>query len=315
MDDAESRRNKNDRKVSYRQDNADLSSSCARAEDDEIYLGDYLRVLIKYRWTILLICIFAVVATAIVSLVLPKIYSATASVVPPIEMLQKESELAGGLGLGKSSLISKAIGAGGIAELYVGILQSRAVADAIIDRLDLMKAYGPLKYRTVARNKLRKNTTVRVSDEGIVTITVEDTDPDRAAAIANACVDELDRQNKRLYAGQATSKRIFLANRLKEIEEKLSKIDDILSREARIQEMLFELLTREYELAKIEEAKSMPTVQILDRAVVPEKKSRPKRRQMVMFSAVAALFIAVFATFAREYYTKANVHRLNSSGR
>ena len=222
MDDTESRCNKNDRKVSYSQDNADLSSSCARAEDDEIYLGDYLRVLLKYRWMIFLICIFAVVATAIVSLVQPKIYSATASVVPPIEMLQRESGLAGGLGLGNSSLISKALGTGGIAELYVGILQSRAVADAIIDRFDLMKAYGPLKYRMVARNMLGANTTVRVSDEGIVTITVEDTDPDRAAAIANAYVDELDRRNKRLYAGQATSKRVFLANRLKAAPGRIS---------------------------------------------------------------------------------------------
>ncbi len=282
-------------------------------DEDEINLIDYFRVIFKYRRMILLICGIAVITTAIVSLVLPKIYSATASVVPPIEMLQRESKLAGtlgggagALGGGAGSLLSKVIGVTSISDMYAGVLESRVVADAIIDRFDLMKAYKEKKYKSNVRKKLKKNTTIDVSDEGIVNITVEDRDPNRAAAIANAYADELDRQNKRLYAGQATSKRIFLANRLKEIEEKLAKIEDILSREAKIQEMLFELLTREYEITKIEEAKSMPTVQVLDRAVVPEIKSKPKRTLMVMLSAIVALFVSIFAAFGREYFTKVN---------
>jgi len=169
----------------------------------------------------------------------------------------------------------------------------------------LMKVYKEKKYKTNVRKKLRKNTFIKVSDEGIVSITVEDRDPNRAAAMANAYVEELDRQNKRLSAGQATSKRLFLSNRLKEIEEELSKIENLLSREAKIKEMLYELLTREYEIAKIEEAKNMSTIQILDRAVVPERKCKPNRRQMVMLSAITALFLAVFAAFAREYFAKA----------
>jgi uncharacterized protein involved in exopolysaccharide biosynthesis len=255
---------------------------------------------------ILWICGIAVVTTAITSLLSPKIYSATASILPPIDIVQRESELAGALGGGASSLLSKAIGVTSIADMYAGILQSRVVVDTIIDRFDLMKVYEEKKYKSNVRKKLKKNTTIDVSDEGIVNVTVEDRDPNRAAAMANAYVEELDRQNKRLSAGQATSKRIFMGNRLKEIEEKLSKIDNILSREAKIQEMLFELLTREYELAKIEEAKSMPTIQILDEAVVPERKSKPKRTLMVMLSGITALFVAVFAAFAREYFSNVN---------
>ena len=274
--------------------------------EDEINLIDYFKVIFKYRRMILWICGIAVVTTAIISLLSPKIYSATASIVPPIDIVQRESELAGALGGGASSLLSKAIGVTSIADMYAGILQSRVVVDTIIDRFDLMKVYEEKKYKSNVRKKLKKNTTIDVSDEGIVNVTVEDRDPNRAAAMANAYVEELDRQNKRLSAGQATSKRIFLGNRLKEIEEKLSKIDNILSREAKIQEMLFELLTREYELAKIEEAKSMPTIQILDEAVVPERKSKPKRTLMVMLSGITALFVAVFAAFAREYFSNVN---------
>jgi len=306
MDDIESQSGNNDKQVSLSENKAALSSSCGSSEDDEIYLADYFRVLIKYRWMIFLICTVAVVGAVIVSLLLPPIYSATVSVVPPIEMLQKESGLASSLGLGKGSLISGALGGGGIAGLYVDILRSRAVADAIIDGHDLVKAYKRTRYRSDVREKLRKNTAVKTSDGSIVRITVKDSDPNRAAAIANSYVEELDRRNKRLYASQATSKRIFLANRLKEIEERLSRIEDIPAREARTQEMLFELLTREYEITKIEEAKSMPTVQVLDKAIVPEKKSAPRRRRIVMLSGITALLAAVFAVFAREYFAKAN---------
>ncbi len=273
-------------------------------EDDEISLIGYFFVLFKYRRMILWICGIAVVIAAIVSLSLPKTYSATTTIVPPMDIIQKSAELGGGLGGVKSSFISKAIGVTNIADMYVGILNSRAVVDAIIDKFDLMKVYGEKTFRSDIRERLQNNTKIKVSDDGIIRIAVEDRSPDRAAAIANAYVEELDQQNKRLSAGQATSKKEFLENRLKEIEKKLSEIDNILSREAKIQEMLFELLTRECEVAKIEEAKSMPTIQVLDKADVPEKKCKPNRRQMVMVSAMVSFIIAVIAAFGCEYFAK-----------
>jgi len=188
--------------------------------------------------------------------------------------------------------------------MYTSILQSRAVVDGIIDRFDLMKVYGEKECRTSVSRKLRENTAIKVSDESIVKITVEDTDPNRAAAMANAYVEELDRQNKRLSSGQATSKRIFLENRLVEIEEKLSRIDNILSREAKIQEMLFELLTREYEIAKIEEVKSMPTIQILDRAIVPEVRVPRDTKTKTLLAGGVSFVLAVFVAFAREHFAR-----------
>jgi tyrosine-protein kinase Etk/Wzc len=273
-------------------------------QEDEINLLDYLRVGYKFRRMIVLICVVAVVTTAIYSLLSPKIYSATASVVPPIEILQRDSELAGGLGAGESSILRKAMGVTSIANMYAGILESRAVVDAIIDRFDLMKVYEEKEYKSNVRKRLRKNTTIKVSDEGILSVTVEDRDPNRAADIANAYVEELDQRNRLLSSGQATSKRIFLENRLKEIEQELTKIEDLLSRETKIKEMLFELLMRECELAKIEEAKSMPTIQVLDKAVVPEiRMPRGTKRKTALAGAVS-LMLAVFAAFAREYFAK-----------
>lgn len=273
-------------------------------DEDEINLLDYLRVLWDYRRMIVLICGLAVVTTAIYSLLLPEIYSATTSVVPPMEILRRESGLAVGFGMGESSILRRAMGVTNIADMYAGILESRAVVDAIIERFDLMKVYEEKEYKSNVRKRLRKNTTIKISDEGILSVTVEDRDPNRAADIANAYVEELDQRNRLLSSGQATSKRIFLETRLKEIEQELTKIEDLLSRETQIKEMLFELLMRECELAKIEEAKSMPTIQILDTAVVPEQRCKPKRRQMVMLSGVASLFLAIFVAFGHQYFAR-----------
>jgi len=282
----------------------DIDKHRQALQDDEISLLDYFRVLYKYRRMIVLFCAVAVVTTAIVVLSLPKTYSATASVVPPIDILEKESQIAGGLGAGKNSILRRAIDVTSIADMYVGILQSRAVTDAIIDRFDLMKVYEENQYRSNVRNRLRKNTAIKVSDEGIVTITVKDRDPNRAAAMANAFVDELDQQNKRLSSGQATSKRVFLENRLKEIQRQLSNIENIPAREARIKEMLYELLSQEYELAKIEEAKSMPTIQVLDRAVVPEMKMPRGTMKKTALAGVVSLMLAIFVAFGWEYFAR-----------
>lgn len=273
-------------------------------EDDEINLLDYFRVIYKYRRMIVLICAVAVIATAVISFLLPEIYAATASVVPPIEILEKEVDLGADLWIGKKSILGKAIDVTSVAEIYVGILESRATLDTIIDRFDLMKAYKVRQYKSDARKKLRKNTTIKATDEGIVAVTVEDRSPKRAAAMANAYIEELDRQNKRLSSGQATSKKVFLEHRLEEIEQDLSNIENMPAREATIKEMLYELLTRQCELAKIEEARSMPTVQTLDEAVVPERKSKPRRMLMVALSAVTSSFVAVLAAFAREFFAR-----------
>jgi len=272
--------------------------------DDGINLADYLRVIAKHRQTIFRICAAAVILAVILSFILPKSYSATAAVVPPIDVLQKEAGMGGGLGGIKSDLLRKAMDSGSIAEMYVGILKSRSIADAIIERFDLSKVYKIKNNFSAVRQVLHERTTIQVTNEGIINITVEDRDRDRAAALANAYVEELDRQNKRLFVGQAASKKYFLENRLKEIQTELSNIENIPSREARIKEMLFELLTREFEVAKIEEAKSMPTIQVLDKAIVPENKCKPKRKQMIMTSLAAGFFLSVVVAFVREHFTR-----------
>jgi len=77
-----------------------------------------------------------------------------------------------------------------------------------------------------------------------------------------------------------------------------------LIREVKIQETVFELLTQQYEQYKIEENKDTPTVQILDKAVPPEKKAKPKRAFLVGISGILSLFASVTFVFGQEYVKK-----------
>jgi len=66
-----------------------------------------------------------------------------------------------------------------------------------------------------------------------------------------------------------------------------------LYRETKIQETVYELLTQEYEMAKIEEAKEIPVVKVLDAANVPERKSSPHRSYVMLVGGMFFFFAAV----------------------
>jgi hypothetical protein len=65
-----------------------------------------------------------------------------------------------------------------------------------------------------------------------------------------------------------------------------------LYRRVKIQETVFEILTKQYELAKVEEAKEIPTIKVLDEAKLPETKSSPKRTAITLLGALLAAMLA-----------------------
>src|SRR6266849_3550186 len=78
-------------------------------------------------------------------------------------------------------------------------------------------------------------------------------------------------------------------------------------RDVKYYEFLYELLAKQYELAKIDEAKDATIVQVMDKAIDSDRKSKPKQAQIVLFSALAALFASILWVFIREAATKARV--------
>jgi uncharacterized protein involved in exopolysaccharide biosynthesis len=71
-------------------------------------------------------------------------------------------------------------------------------------------------------------------------------------------------------------------------------------RDLKYQETVFELLAKEFEIAKLDEAREGSIVQVVDAAVVPDKKSSPHRTLIVIASTVLAFFAAVFWVWLRK---------------
>jgi tyrosine-protein kinase Etk/Wzc len=74
-----------------------------------------------------------------------------------------------------------------------------------------------------------------------------------------------------------------------------------LMREVKVQETVFSLLTAQFEQAKINEARDTPTVQLLDKAVPAERKSKPKVKLNMAIAGALSLFVGIFLAFFLEY--------------
>ena len=74
-----------------------------------------------------------------------------------------------------------------------------------------------------------------------------------------------------------------------------------LMREAKIQEKVFELMITHYEIAKLEEAKNINTIQVLDKAVPPDKRSKPKRKKIVLLYTFAAFVFSILLAFFSKF--------------
>jgi tyrosine-protein kinase Etk/Wzc len=81
-----------------------------------------------------------------------------------------------------------------------------------------------------------------------------------------------------------------------------------------VEKIIYQFLTEQYEQAKLQEAKDTPTIQILDRAVPPERKAKPKRSLIIALAGLIGLFIGIFIAFLKEYFYRLSLsdpHRYN----
>jgi uncharacterized protein involved in exopolysaccharide biosynthesis len=194
--------------------------------DDEVNLFDMLLVLVRRLKLIVAICAVTFVLACIITLLMPNIYTATTRILPPVEDQGRLSGMPNNLG-GLPSLLG-VTGGGSSAELYVGMLQSRTVADAIIDGFGLMELYQS-KTRAGAYDTLVKSINIELGKkDGIITLSVDDPEPIQATAIANAFIDELKRLNVALNLGSASRERSFLAERLEAARKELESAEERL---------------------------------------------------------------------------------------
>ncbi|MFQ5354738.1 MAG: hypothetical protein ACE5DR_07300, partial [Thermodesulfobacteriota bacterium] len=204
-----------------------MKESYGKMRGGEVNLLDYWGVLVGRRKLAGLIVGSTFLISVIVSLLMPKIYASTASLLPP---RQEDS-----LGRGLASLAAGALGGSAIglsgrqspSDLWVGIVKSRNAGDAIVNRLNLKEHYGADTLGS-ARRTLSRNTRVVKSKEGIIFITIEDKNPEFAARLATAFVEELDRINKSLVMTAGKRMRVFVEERLIEARQNLGDAEDAL---------------------------------------------------------------------------------------
>jgi uncharacterized protein involved in exopolysaccharide biosynthesis len=191
----------------------------------EISLADAARTVARRVRMIASVTVAAAGIGAAVVMLLPVYYSAEAVILPPQPDQPMQSMLMGSLsGLSGLGLLG---GGGGSAlfrnpgELYAGLLKSRTVADAVIARFQLKSLYGN-ETMVDTRKRLARLTTIETGRDLLIHVRVEDREPARAAAMANAYVDELHRQNSRLALTAAGQRRLFFEERVRKESETLA---------------------------------------------------------------------------------------------
>lgn len=194
----------------------------------EIALLDYWRVIWKRRRLIGSLFVGLVLLVMVLSLLAPKIYEATASILPPV------AEPSGG-GMGAAAAL---LGSQGMSmslpgmsatpvDLFVAMLKSRTLAESLVQRFNLMQVYKS-KAEEDAVRLLEGSTRIATSKERVIRVTVEAQDPQLAADLANGYVEGLDKLNRTLAVTKAGQNRLFVGRRLAQAKSDLAAAEDAL---------------------------------------------------------------------------------------
>ncbi|MDH0863272.1 Wzz/FepE/Etk N-terminal domain-containing protein [Mitsuaria sp. GD03876] len=182
---------------------------------------DVAVTLAEHAKPIALITAVATAGAVAAALLLTPVYTAKVTLLPPQQQNAASSALSQ---LG--SLAGLAGGAAGIKnpiDQYVSLFQSNTVSDAIIKQFNLVEVYEA-KFQEDARKQLHKLVEVAAGKrDGIISIEVQDTDPKRAAAIANAHVDQLRSLTGSLAVSEAQQRRKFFEDLLTQTKDKLTQ--------------------------------------------------------------------------------------------
>lgn len=368
-----------------------LLPSELRMQEEEFTFLDVILALVRRKRFILLFTAVCTVLAAVVSFVLPKQYTAIVTILPP----QQNSSLSGTLAMqlaGLSSLSGMAGGGFGLKnmnDMYVAMLKSTSVEDAVIQRFNLLHEYDK-KYYVDARKSLERHTEIDGSNkDGLIRLSFENPNPQRAAEIANGYVDQFRTLSQQLAISEASQRRLIFEGQLEKTNKDLANAEEALKttelstgmvqvdsqaraliesaarlraevtakevqidamrtyaaadnpalaeaqqeldglraqfaklvgshgsaeddvflpkgqipeagleyirklRDVKYYEAIFDILARQLELAKLDEAKEGAFIQVVDAAAPPERKSFPKRILITLAAAAGAFSLAI----------------------
>jgi uncharacterized protein involved in exopolysaccharide biosynthesis len=368
--------------------------SSAEAED-EISLLDLLQVVVENLRLLVLGPLAAGLLALGVSFIIAPTFTASVKFMPP----QQQQSAAAGLLQSLGALGGLAGAASGIknpSDQYIAFLKSRSVQDALIDRFDLLDRYEA-RFKQDARKTLEANVKATAGKDGLISVEVEDKDPQFAANLANAHVEELHKLLARLAVTEAQQRRVFFEkqldlaktnlvrseqalkssgvnssslkanpaaavagmaslkaaltaqeikvanmrgyltesaplfkqaqNELMVLRQQITKAEtqdatkgadasiggmggvgstgpetDYIARyrDFKYHETLFELMAKQYEIARVDESREGAVIQVVDPAFPPERKSKPKKALIAMISTLATGFALLLWVFVRQ---------------
>jgi uncharacterized protein involved in exopolysaccharide biosynthesis len=197
---------------------ADLSSGF------EVTLIEALAQLVEHRRLIGIVTGAAMLLGLLYCLALPALYTATTKIMTPQQTQSSAAMLMTQLANSGAGSLAAAAGSGfGLKnpnDVYIGLLGSRSIADALIQQFGLQGAYKTVDM-TAARKTLAASTQMTSEKSGFLSITVTDRDRQRAAEIANAYTSQLRILTKTLAVTEASQRRLFYEEQLRQAKDSL----------------------------------------------------------------------------------------------
>ncbi|MEQ1592325.1 MAG: Wzz/FepE/Etk N-terminal domain-containing protein [Thiobacillaceae bacterium] len=365
-------------------ENQSPALSEAEAEDDGINLLDILQTLAENARLLAFGPILVGLIALGVSFTFKPSYVAETHIMTPQQQGGAAAALAqlGAL----AGVASAAAGLRSPAEMYIGLLQSRTIADKMIERFNMM-SIPDVKTHEDARKILARISGMGARKDGQITIGVVSRIPQLSAAMANAYVEELSLLTSRLAVTAAQQRRLFLEKELTKAKENLVRAETALGgvgvseavlkfnpaamgegltnikaqvaakevqlssmrgylttnspnyrqaqqelaalraqlgklehphptsgnaeyialfRDFKYNEAIFEQLSKQYELAKIDESSEGAVIQVVDVAVPPEKNSNMHKALVALLAWLAAGVVLMLFVFIRRALKNAN---------
>ena len=298
--------------------------------EDEIDLLERAKTIWKGKKLIIWMVVIFTIATAVVSLFMTNIYTAHA--------LLKQVDSNSGSGIatqlgGLASLAGLSTSGETSSIEIVNLLKSNILKKNIIEKYNLLPVLFPddwdekkktwkkpsgfsliplaliSKIRPAQPNAPKKEPGVPDTWDGIraldeivnihydlkedlITISAEFSDPDMAAKIVNYFIITLNDYMS------SEANRVAKINK-EYLEKQLSGTNDNL-----IREKIYNLIASKIETIVMSEVKENFAFKVLDPPMAPDKKSKPKRAQMVIVAFIVSLFLAVFVVLSRDYIKK-----------
>jgi capsule polysaccharide export protein KpsE/RkpR len=191
-----------------------------------------IQLIWKRRRMLFQIMACGLIVGSVLAWVLPRTFLSVVTLMPPDSQagagMARMAAMAGVQGPA-AAMAGDLLGVHTSGALYIGMLQSRTIADRIIDQFGLQQVYG-VRLRAKARSKLQEHTFISEDRKtGLITISVSDRDPARAARIAQAYAEKLDGLLRELNTSSAHLERVFLEERLRAVKSDLDTSNQALA--------------------------------------------------------------------------------------